>query len=229
MAARKRSAADRRRRTHGQNLLADPSVVDRLLARLDLAQDELVVEVGPGRGALTLPLARAGARVLAIERDKRFVADLQGRIEQERLADRVQLRRADLRDAPLPREPYRVVANPPFALTTTLLARLLDDPLRGPTQVDLLLQWEVARKHAAEPPTTLRSASWAPWWRFELGEKVPRKAFRPVPSIDAAWLTVVRRDPPILPPSLASGFNDTLRPAWQRATAPRRGGRPPKR
>ena len=227
MAARRRSAADRRRRTHGQNLLVDPSVVDRLLTRLDLHEDELVVEVGPGRGALTLPLARAGVRVLAIERDRRFVAQLQQRIEQERLADRVRLRRADLREAPLPHEPYRVVANPPFALTTALLGRLLDDPDRGPTRVDLLLQWEVARKHAAEPPATLRSAAWSPWWRFELGEKVRRDAFRPVPAIDAGWLTIVRRDPPILPPSLAPGFSELLRPAWQRATqrSPRQGPR----
>jgi 16S rRNA A1518/A1519 N6-dimethyltransferase RsmA/KsgA/DIM1 with predicted DNA glycosylase/AP lyase activity len=62
---RRQRATDRRRRTLGQNLLADPSVVERLLARLDLTGDELVVEFGPGRGALTLPLARhgrAGAR-----------------------------------------------------------------------------------------------------------------------------------------------------------------------
>jgi 23S rRNA (adenine-N6)-dimethyltransferase len=223
--ARKRSAADRRRRTHGQNLLADPAVIARSLARLRLAEGDLVVEVGPGRGALTLPLARAGAHVLALERDRRFVAQLQERIEDEGVADRVQLRCADLRDAPLPRGPYRVVANPPFNLTTTLLGRLLDDPRRGPIRADLLLQWEVARKHASEPATALRTAAWAPWWRFTLGERVPRDAFRPVPKVDAAWLTIERRDPPILPAHLAAGFADTLRPAWQQATAARSGQR----
>ncbi len=218
MSARKRSAADRRRRTHGQNLLADPSVVERLLGRLDLQPDELVVEVGPGRGALTLPLAEAGVRVLAIERDRNFVAHLQRRIEERGVADRVRLRRADLRDAPLPREPYRVVANPPFGLTTTLLSRLLDDPRQGPSRADLLLQFEVARKHAAQPPTTLRTAAWTPWWTFTLGERVPKQAFRPVPKIDAAWLTIERRDPAVLPHHLAPGFSELLRPAWQEAT-----------
>jgi 23S rRNA (adenine-N6)-dimethyltransferase len=216
VAARRRSAADRRRRTHGQNLLTDPSVVDRLLAGLDLADGERVVEFGPGRGALTLPMARSGARILAIERDRRFVAELQQRLEREGLAGRVQLRRGDLREAPLPRDPYRVVSNPPFGLTTSLLARLLDEPERGPTRADLLLQLEVARKHATEPPTALRTAGWSPWWRFELGERVPRQAFRPVPSSDACWLTIHRRQPPILPSSLSEGFSELLRSAWQR-------------
>jgi hypothetical protein len=77
-------------------------------------------------------------RVLAIERDRWFVAALQEQLEREGLAHRVQLRRGDLREVPLPRGPYRVVANPPFGLTTTLLARLLDDPERGPSRADLL-------------------------------------------------------------------------------------------
>jgi 23S rRNA (adenine-N6)-dimethyltransferase len=222
--ARRQRAADRRRRTLGQNLLADPSVVERLLARLDLTDDELVVEFGPGRGALTLPLARHGVRVLAVERDRRFVAALQQQLELERLAHRVQLRRGDLREIPLPHGPYRVVANPPFGLTTTLLSRLLDDPERGPVRADLLLQDEVARKHAAEPPVALRTAAWTPWWRFQLGERVPREAFRPVPATDARWLTVHRRVPAILPSRLARGFGETLRPAWEHAPDGSRAG-----
>jgi 23S rRNA (adenine-N6)-dimethyltransferase len=224
---RRQRAIDRRRRTLGQNLLADPSVIERLLARLDLTGDELVVEFGPGRGALTLPLARHGVRVLAVERDRRFVAALQQQLEREGLAHRVQLRRGDLREVPLPRGDYRVVANPPFGLTTTLLTRLLDDPERGPSRADLLLQAEVARKHAAEPPVALRTAAWTPWWRFELGESVPRAAFRPVPATDACWLTVHRREPPVLPARLARGFGETLRQAWEapggtRSAGPRR-------
>ncbi|MTV27932.1 methyltransferase domain-containing protein [Nitriliruptoraceae bacterium ZYF776] len=226
MAARRQSAADRRRRTHGQNLLTDPTVVDRLLSRLELTADELVVEVGPGRGALTLPLARAGVRVLAIERDGKLLGELQRRIEDEGLGGRVQLRRGDLRDAPWPRQPYRVVANPPFGLTTTLLGRLLDDPETGPTRADLLLQWDVVRKHTTSPPASLRTAAWAPWWHFERGEKVPREKFRPVPKVDAGWLIVQRRDPPLLPVTLAPGFAELLRPAWQEATSTPPGRRP---
>jgi 23S rRNA (adenine-N6)-dimethyltransferase len=213
---RPRSAPDRRRRSLGQNLLDDRAVVDRLLARLHLDDTEVVVDVGAGRGALTLPMAEAGARVLAIERDAVFVRHLQTEVEQRNLGGLVQIRRGDLREVPLPSRRFRVVASPPYGLTTTVLRRLLDDPDRGPTRADLLLQWDVARKRAQEPPTTLRSAAWAPWWRFELGEKVPRDAFRPIPKVDSGWLTIVRRDPPLLPTSLARGFGDVLAPAWER-------------
>jgi 23S rRNA (adenine-N6)-dimethyltransferase len=115
---------------------------------------------------------------------------------------------------PLPREPFRVVANPPFAITTQLLARLLDDPVQGPHRCDLILQADVVRKRAQSPPNTLRSAAWAPWWTFEAGPVIPRSAFRPIPGVDAAMLTIRRRKNPVLPTWLAPRFVETLRHGW---------------
>jgi 23S rRNA (adenine-N6)-dimethyltransferase len=100
-------------------------------------------------------------------------------------------------------------------LTTALFARLFDNPAVGPLRADLLVQYEVARKRAATPPTTLRSAAWAPWWTFQFGPVVPRKAFRPVPRVDAALLVVRRRYPPILPEWMAPQLREVLRPAWK--------------
>lgn len=210
-----RTPRDARRRSLSQNVLADDGVVDRLLPSLDLTPDELVVEFGPGRGALTLPLARAGVRVMAFERDRDWADGLRDRVRRERVADRVRVITTDLRRARLPREPYRVVANLPFAVTTDALGKLLDDPEAGPWRADLLVQWEVAVKRAASPPTSLRSAAWAPWWDLRLGDRVPRRAFRPVPAVDGGWLHVTRRAEPVLPTWLADGFAEVLRDAWQ--------------
>jgi 23S rRNA (adenine-N6)-dimethyltransferase len=80
---------------------------------------------------------------------------------------------------------------------------------------DLIVQWEVARKRALMPPTTLLSTTWAPWWCFEIGERIPAAAFRPVPSVDAALLRVTRRDPPILPPHMAGPYATFVRRQWQ--------------
>lgn len=211
----RRTARDHRRRSHGQNFLVDRRVVDRFLAHAELSPADLVVEFGAGTGALTVALARHAGRVIAVERDGAWIGELRRRLAAEGLDDRVKIVRCDLRDFHAPRSPYRVVSNPPFGLTTALLGKLLDDPERGPQRADLLVQHEVARKRSAMPPTTLRSAAWAPWWTFQMGEPVGRHAFRPVPRVDAAWLTIRRRAIPVLPTRLAPGFADVLRNRWQ--------------
>jgi 23S rRNA (adenine-N6)-dimethyltransferase len=214
VSAPRRRERDRRRKTYGQNFLVDRSVVSRFVRGLDLVHDEVVVEVGAGSGALTIPLARAGARVVAVEADPVWVGRLRDRLATARIADRVRVVPVDFRRFSWPAQPYRVVANPPFGLTTNLLTKLLDHPGRGPVRADLIVQWEVARKRSTAPPTTLRSATWAPWWSFTMGARIDRQAFRPVPAVDAAVLTILRRDPPVLPVALAPGFREALRSAW---------------
>ncbi len=210
-----------RRQQLGQNFLTDAGVVRLLVDAFEIESDQLIVEIGAGRGALTIPLARAGARVVAIEVDPVWSRGLEHMVRREDVEDRVTVVCADFRSWQLPGGGYRVVGNLPFALTTALLARLLDDPSSGPQRADLLVQYEVARKRSASPPQTLRSAAWAPWWTFHLGPRVPRTAFRPVPRVDAALLTVRRREPGVLPEWMAPQLRELLRPGW---TPPARSG-----
>ena len=128
----------------------------------------------------------------------------------------VELVVGDILEVPLPSEPYRVVSNPPYGITTALLRRLLERPERGPYRGDLLLQWEVARKRSQAPPASLLSTTWAPWWETAIVERVPRSAFSPVPRVDAGWLEVVKRVPPLLPARLAPGYARFLRAEWDR-------------
>jgi 23S rRNA (adenine-N6)-dimethyltransferase len=201
-----------RRRQLGQNFLADDTVVERFVAGLDLAGADVVIDLGAGSGALTGPLARSarplGVEVWAVEADPHWARRLAETVPDVRVI------RADLRSLRLPRVPYVVAANLPFGATTDALALLLDRPERGPVRADLIVQREVARKHAASPPSSLRTAAWAPWWEFCLGATVGRQSFRPIPAVDAAVLTVTRRDPPVLPLELAPRFRETLRTAW---------------
>jgi 23S rRNA (adenine-N6)-dimethyltransferase len=210
-----RSRRDDRRRELGQNFLRDKQLAADLASRSK--PGELIVEFGAGRGALTIPLASVGARVIAIERDEVWAAQLRDRLSRGRLAHRVRVMTADALQVGLPAEPFRVIASPPFNQTTKLLRELLDDPLRGPTSIDMLLQWEVAQKRSTLPPTTLLSTTWAPWWRFTLVRRVPRSAFRPVPRVDAAWLSVVKRSRPLLPPEMAREYAAFVRANWKRA------------
>lgn len=211
---RRRSPSAQRRREFGQHLLVDRKVIQRAVDRMAVRHEDLVVEIGPGRGALTVPLARTGASVVAVERDPKMVAALRAVLDQAGVSDRVKVIRSDIRRFRWPQRPYRVVGNLPFGLTTAILERMLDDPVAGPTRADVLVQSVVARNRADAPPSTLRSAAWAPWWTMQRGEVVSRTAFRPTPSVDAAWLMITRRHPPVLPLWLAPAFRDTLRTPW---------------
>ncbi|MFZ0215789.1 MAG: rRNA adenine N(6)-methyltransferase family protein [Candidatus Dormiibacterota bacterium] len=209
---RRRSWRDERRRSHGQNFLRD----DRLPALIasSVGSGELVLDLGAGTGALTLPLARRGARVVAVESDATWAERLRTRVRDARLAGQVTVVEGDLLAVPPPATAYRVVSSVPFHLTTALLHRLLDDPRAGPERCDLIVQWEVARKRAAQPPDSLLSAIWAPWWETELVCRIPRTRFRPVPEVDAAWLAIRRRARPTLPSEMGAAFGDFLRSTW---------------
>jgi len=217
----RRTDRDQRRRSLGQNFLVDRQLIDTLVDELNVVEDELIVDIGAGTGALTLPLAARGARVWAVERDRVWAQKLEATVPQWSAPGQIRVIRADLRRLRFPKEPFRVVANPPFNLTTELLGRLLDDPTSPLVRADLIVQREVVRKHTAEPPRTLRTAGWAPWWRFTQGRRIPASAFRPRPSVDAAVLTIERRDPPVLPTWLAADLPELLRPAWQPPPKPR--------
>ncbi|MFJ2518390.1 rRNA adenine N(6)-methyltransferase family protein [Cellulosimicrobium cellulans] len=145
---------------------------------------QLVLDLGAGDGALTRHLVAAGARVLAVELHPRRARTL-----RERFAGaEVTVLEVDLVDLRLPRRPFRVVANPPFGLTSPLLARVL---ARGSALVaaDVVVQRQAARRIAAGEGTAGRAAR---GWAVEVGRPVPRSAFRPPPRVDAAVLRVRR-------------------------------------
>jgi 23S rRNA (adenine-N6)-dimethyltransferase len=218
---------DRRRRSLGQNFLVDQRLIRAFVGALGPLDDELVLDIGAGTGVLTLELARRGATVWAVEPDPEWYERLRTGIDAAGLGDRVRPLRTTMERLRLPSCPFRVVANPPFGITTQLLARLLDGPAQGPTRMDLIVQREVAVKHATTPPVALRTAAWLPWWEFHLGPSIDRSAFRPRPSVDAAVLIIVPRTPPLLPHRLAPMYADALRGAWNAAAAPQiRANRP---
>jgi 23S rRNA (adenine-N6)-dimethyltransferase len=197
---RARTARDVRRRAFGQNFLASPSLAARLVREANVQRDDIVVELGAGRGILTRELARRAGRVVAVEFDPVWADRLRRRFATTR---RVEVVEGDLRRVLLPAEPFRVVANVPFNTTTAVLHRLLDDPAAPLARADLVLQLEAARKRTG-PPRNALSVAWSPWWRFRLGSRLPRTAFRPRPSVDAAMLVVERRETALLPPDAAA-------------------------
>jgi 23S rRNA (adenine-N6)-dimethyltransferase len=217
VAARARGHNDRL--ASGQHFLRSSRLAAELVAAACIREDDLVVEIGAGFGRLTGPLASAADRVLAVELDPDLAAGLRRRFAREA---RVEVVEADVLALPLPETPFRAFGNLPFSHTATILRRLLDSPESQLQRADLIVEDGVARKSISPRPVSMRSLGWLPWWRFELERHIPSSAFDPRPSVDAALLSVRRREPALLDPSSAERYRGLLRGSFDRAQAPLR-------
>ena len=175
----------------GQNFLHDEGLLARIVAAAELSPDDAVLEVGPGLGALTRPLAAAARRVVAVELDGRLLPVLESELSG---LDNVELVHGDVLEldpADWFAAPYVVVANVPYYITGAILRHLLGGRPR-PRRLVLTVQREVAARLTARPPEmSLLAVSVQYYGRARLVSAVKAGAFWPRPEVDSA---VVRID-----------------------------------
>ena len=176
-----------------------------------------VWEIGSGSGRLTEPLAERARLVTAVELDPLLAEGLRSTFARN---SRVDVVAGDALQLPLPARPYRAFGNIPFAITTPMLRRLLDDPASPLIRVDVLIQLEAARKRSAVAPSALLTLGWAPWWEFTLVRRMGRLGFEPPPSVDAGMLAIIRREPALLPASERAAYLRLVRRAFTRGSWP---------
>ncbi|MES2210420.1 MAG: 16S rRNA (adenine(1518)-N(6)/adenine(1519)-N(6))-dimethyltransferase RsmA [Chloroflexota bacterium] len=203
----------RARHSLSQNFLADPDVLEAILAEANPAPGDRVLEIGPGLGILTGALLEAGAAVTAVELDWRLAALVRKRLSQA--VDRASqdpagpgaltLIEGDALDQDLPSlvaAPFSVVANLPYHITSPILHRLLEAAPR-PTRLVLMVQWEVAERIAA-PPGRMSYLSVFVQYHAEvrIARRVPGDAFEPAPSVASAVIVLEPRTgkPTMVPP-----------------------------
>ena len=188
----------------GQNFVHDPNTVRRIVRAAELTPDDVVVEVGPGLGSLTLALLPAVRAVHAVEIDP-VLADRLPATAADRapeLADRLSVTAADaLRvrasDLPTP-EPTAIVANLPYNVGVPVVLHLLAE-LPGIRRGLVMVQSEVAERLAAAPGSKaygVPSAKLAWFAAARRAGPVPRTVFWPVPNVDSGLLAFDRREPP---------------------------------
>ena len=183
-----------------QHFLRTQALAAEIVRDAGIGADDLVLDLGAGSGRLTVELVRMGARVVAVELDPHLVSRLRGR------RGGVEVVQGDAACVPLPREPFRVVANLPFDRTTAILRHLLDSPLVPLERADLIVEWGVALKRALPWPSTVNDVVWGAWYSAAVTRRLPRPVFEPAPAVDAGVLVFERRAHPLVPTEIADSY-----------------------
>ncbi|PCI20484.1 hypothetical protein COB64_02075 [Candidatus Wolfebacteria bacterium] len=203
-------------KTFGQNFLKSQKVVMSMLNASNINENDIVLEIGPGKGILTEKLLTHAKKIIAIEKDTRLVEYLKEKFKKEIDKGTLTLLEGDILDfepksADLDKNPYKIVANIPYYITGAILKKFLETE-HQPEIITILVQKEVARRivgiekrRKKAKPRPAGAVARSPERRFRESilsisvkaygmptyvEKVPARLFSPAPKVDSAILSV---------------------------------------
>lgn len=201
----------------GQNFLIDAGIVQGIVDAAQIRPGDHVLEIGPGIGTLTQGLAEAGADVTAVELDKKLPAVL---AETLKAYDHVRIVPGDILKVDIPAlmgtEPFKVVANLPYYITTPILMTLLERRLPITTMVTMV-QKEVAERMTARPGSRsygALSVAVQYYTEPEIVLKVPPRSFIPAPEVDSVVIACRVRSVPAVRVSEEKMFFRVVRAAF---------------
>ena len=195
----------------GQNFLTSAGEIRRLLACSDISPQDLVVEIGPGKGHITRELLPRCEKVLAAELDPELCSWLEERFAG---SHNLTLYQGDFLKMPLPKREYKVFANIPFSRTTEIIRRLAYAP-NPPSAAWLVVELGAAKRFAGVGRESLASLSLRPFYGVQVVAKISRLQFHPAPRVDAALLELRRRATPELPMEQRQSYRAFLERAWK--------------
>lgn len=185
----------RAKKSLGQHFLKSKRAIAKIISAAQLTTDDVVLEIGPGKGALTKALLESGARVIAIEKDSDMIEVLEQMFASEIESGRLFLIHDDvLMFDPtahgLQRGRYKLIANIPYYITGEIIRRFLSE-VAQPERMVLLVQKEVATRIAArDAKESILSLSVKAYGTPKLVMTVPARDFSPAPKVDSAILSI---------------------------------------
>lgn len=196
------------RKRLGQHFLTDRTALERIVQAVDPRPGETIIEIGPGRGALTDILAPRAARLLCVEVDPMLVPMLKARYADQ---SHVSIIEGDVLEVDLPSlapGAWALVGNVPYYITTPIIFQALRSP--RPSRMVFLVQREVAERVAAPPGSEeygALSVNVQALARAEIVARVPAGAFHPRPKVDSAILRLTPRPDPVVLPDEEVAFS----------------------
>ena len=195
----------------GQNFLINCDVLDDMVAAADLKKDDIILEVGPGFGTLTLELAKKVKKVIAIEQDKILIKALQENLKKENInnveiiegnvlrinsyshserSEESQRKRSFATLRMTLNEDYRIVSNLPYQITSHFLRQFLEAESK-PQDMTIMVQKEVAERICAKPDDmSLLAVSVQFYGEPKIVRNVLKNCFWPEPKVDSAILKI---------------------------------------
>ncbi|MCP6718447.1 MAG: 16S rRNA (adenine(1518)-N(6)/adenine(1519)-N(6))-dimethyltransferase RsmA [Patescibacteria group bacterium] len=177
----------------GQNFLINEKVFEKILKTADLSSKDVVLEIGPGIGNLTLKLARKAKKVIAIEKDKKMCEILVQVLKDENI-ENVQIINHDILKldiSPYIKPPYKLVANLPYYITSPVIRKFLEFH-KPPKLIVLMIQKEVAQRICAKPgKMSILAVSVQFYANPKIISYISKKSFWPQPKVDSAIIKIV--------------------------------------
>ena len=213
---RLRNLGLRPRKGLGQHYLTDPGILTDIVAAAELPPDAVVIEVGPGPGALTAALAPVSGRLIAIELDNRLaplLTELYEAWPQVYIlhADALKLSPRQALEQTGGVAPYYALGNIPYYITSPLLRHFLEAEL-PPQRMLFTIQLDVARRIVAQPPQmSLLAVSVQAYARPQIVRKLPPGAFTPPPKVHSAVLRLDILPQPLISPRQRAAFFSVVR------------------
>ena len=187
-----------------QNFTVNDSLISDLIKQSSINPEDLVYEIGPGTGVITLELARASGRVVAIEIDKNLYDKLKIKFAN---SSNVEIRYGDFMANLLPKQPYKVFSNIPFNITAPIIKRLTEAEY-PPEDSYLFVQNESADKFCGVSKETQASLLLKPWFDLSIVYRFKKNDFRPIPNVDIVLLRIQKRNEPLVALNDAQLFKD---------------------
>ncbi len=174
----------------GQNFLCDETAFKKIIEAASPLKDDLVLEIGPGIGNLTVKLAQKAKKVIIIEKDQRMAAILEETLRGFNNIEIIQEDILRVEDSVVGSQKYKVVANLPYYITSPVIRKFLESA-NPPEQMVLMVQKEVAQRICSKPPNmSLLAVSVQFYANPAIISYVSKKSFWPSPMVDSAIIKI---------------------------------------
>jgi 23S rRNA (adenine-N6)-dimethyltransferase len=180
----------------GQHLIHNKKLIHEIIDHAKVGIHDTVLDLGAGKGALTALLNQKAGKVLAVEYDSKYVEILKRKVVQN---SNVRVFHQDILKMYLPKEPFIVVSNIPYSITTPIMKMLLNKPLSVFQRGVIVMEKGAARRFTSRLVKDPYIIAWRMWFDIRYVKGISRRNFSPPPSVDSAMIMIKRKKKPIIP------------------------------